>query len=991
MKDGAFIAMGTEQKHILSCALCLLAFAHLLAYIDGDFIRRGGGALPQRALMKDVLESKWEVCNARVFEIIGRKLGLAKLVCDESSDESCYPTMFDLPVIQIEEGSDNWKRFNCKLDNLAKWDAKFLARNISFGSVASDGKTFLHAAVTLPSIVAANLRNIVRHGQGWLENPYRTDPRQAVSDMLEERILSKIEVLIENHPWMVTAKDLIGLTPLHIAALEGSVKTCSLLIKAKADVNAQEAQGQTPLHYAATFGSIEIIDILISNGANRQLPDKYGKSFDDYISVPGGGVGPDVALEKYNIKQRVPITENIDEDNSDNACDPTGGWNVGSPTKEDLANEKCDIDRRTTLTPQEWYKDYYLQGRVVAIRGALPLAERCTMEKSKAKTNKVLNQPYNCGATAYPGITLQESCPSMCTLDTLDRGEQCFQQTAARNITYSPTSVRAHVGVINDKAPRDAEWAKILTKRFHPATAPFPWLCTAFIKAGNKQLFMSGKYGGATMHFHSAAYNALYFGYKRWYLLPPRYAELSGLPVKQYIDDAAVRGVKTSQCLQEPGDIFLLPRSFGHATYNPYGFATGIGMLYNDVRSEAALVVHDEARRNAQAKDWRNSQNQNIAMRGFAQIFGSGDPFDLKAARAKEAKRQARQDAPAGQSRLMAERRKKIEYLNSVMSGFFDENGKRILEENLAKKNGKRGKLNKKNKKKNKRNKAKKNTIPPQSDVEEKVESVAIAHSRSRREAPVVTEPASKICTRLIAFVHINKAGGTAMLSNLDKCCSDRSIKMVYKANLRKVGLPPNFFFHATAYRQKELVGEDVWKNSFKFALVRNPWSRQVSMFHFLVEGQCGRESRNKMDRCQKRFLPLNGNWITDHEQAAAKFRHWVKQLDEAFPVGSSTNYLFGSMSHGNDENTWFNASQLSWLVDNSGAILVDKIVKLEDLSTEWPHLVESMCAPLIEASHKNPSSHLHYSKYYDEETKAIVARHMAPDIRYFKYEFEEQ
>lgn len=53
-------------------------------------------------------------------------------------------------------------------------------------------------------------------------------------------------------------------------------------------------------------------------------------------------------------------------------------------------------------------------------------------------------------------------------------------------------------------------------------------------------------------------------------------------------------------------------------------------------------------------------------------------------------------------------------------------------------------------------------------------------------------------CTRSIAFVHVNKAGGTAMLENLRMCCNERTVKLRYQSQLQQHGLPRNFFFHGS-------------------------------------------------------------------------------------------------------------------------------------------------------------------------------------------------
>ena len=62
------------------------------------------------------------------------------------------------------------------------------------------------------------------------------------------------------------------------------------------------------------------------------------------------------------------------------ACDANGGWETGEPPASNM--ERCDIDRRTRLTPDEWFQEYYMRGRPVLIQGALPLNERCGMSKA---------------------------------------------------------------------------------------------------------------------------------------------------------------------------------------------------------------------------------------------------------------------------------------------------------------------------------------------------------------------------------------------------------------------------------------------------------------------------------------------------------------------------------------------------------------------------------------------------------------------------------
>lgn len=65
-----------------------------------------------------------------------------------------------------------------------------------------------------------------------------------------------------------------GITPLMIAAKNGNLDICQILIKMKADVNAKDKNGITPLLYAAEGGNLEICKLLLLNGANINDSDK---------------------------------------------------------------------------------------------------------------------------------------------------------------------------------------------------------------------------------------------------------------------------------------------------------------------------------------------------------------------------------------------------------------------------------------------------------------------------------------------------------------------------------------------------------------------------------------------------------------------------------------------------------------------------------------------------------------------------------------------
>ena len=177
------------------------------------------------------------------------------------------------------------------------------------------------------------------------------------------------------------------------------------------------------------------------------------------------------------------------------------------------------------------------------------------------------------------------------------RGEPKAKQTPVQRPTERAHSYGDHL------SPRERRMhAKLLGEWgrppfIHDATDSSSASSTAanLLRTSNIQFYLGGAGAGAQPHWHEAAWNWLVRGRKQWLMWPPETATYAQRHPTLAIDGAIDEGgSQPLSCIQQPGDVVLVPPWWGHATINlepSAGFATE---LQFDRDFDLDLLVHSD-------------------------------------------------------------------------------------------------------------------------------------------------------------------------------------------------------------------------------------------------------------------------------------------------------------------------------------------------------------------------------------------------------------
>ena len=136
------------------------------------------------------------------------------------------------------------------------------------------------------------------------------------------------------------------------------------------------------------------------------------------------------------------------------------------------------------------------------------------------------------------------------------------------------------------------------------------------------------------------------------------------------------------------------------------------------------------------------------------------------------------------------------------------------------------------------------------------------------------------------------------------------------------------------------------YKNYFKFAFVRNSWHRVVSWYFF--------EKRVDL-------------WDPERNSSNISFEEFVSNVEFK-------------------KRVWGNENQFQYEFTKG----CDFIGRTENLQSDFNAVCDKIGIPHQKLLHKNKTKHEHYTEYYDEKTKKIVAKVFKKDIKYFNFKFGE-
>ena len=200
-------------------------------------------------------------------------------------------------------------------------------------------------------------------------------------------------------------------------------------------------------------------------------------------------------------------------------------------------------------------------------------------------------------------------------------------------------------------------------------------------------------------------------------------------------------------------------------------------------------------------------------------------------------------------------------------------------------------------------------------------------------------------------FIHITKCAGTSITHALVPLLGEDDLVLGCTAEGEKLNLASlkrgGLHKHSKAAEAQAILCEDIWQRYYTFAFIRNPWDRQVSIYHWW----------------------LTTPWRDDDDihAAVAEMRDF-----EDFVLSPPPNQT----------------SCIEYLTAGDGTIMVDFIGRYERLDEDFKTLCRTLSLPQRPLDKINTTEHDQFTQYYNPLTRDLVSERFRADREAFGYVF---
>jgi hypothetical protein len=198
-------------------------------------------------------------------------------------------------------------------------------------------------------------------------------------------------------------------------------------------------------------------------------------------------------------------------------------------------------------------------------------------------------------------------------------------------------------------------------------------------------------------------------------------------------------------------------------------------------------------------------------------------------------------------------------------------------------------------------------------------------------------------------FVHIYKTGGQSLRKAMERYDHKYNTLVAIRSLVRNGPFVDESIVpkHAGILEIKQKLDPEIFNSYHKFSTVRNPFDWQVSLYHYVLR--------------QKKNLHPHYSII----KGLKDFDEYVEWRVEEDPV-----------------------NQASLLTDESGQILVDQILKLENIHDDFDLLCKKLDIHDVSLPHLNKTNRNKYQQYYNPTTRKLMEEAYAQDLELFEYTF---